>query len=44
MNDDKLDRFLTWGATPDWISPLLGLIRDFTNGPHYNFYPMSNTF
>ncbi|MCG3211058.1 MAG: hypothetical protein FOGNACKC_04695 [Anaerolineae bacterium] len=35
---DKLDQILTVGSTLDWISPLIGLIQDFTNGPSYNFY------
>lgn len=35
---DGFDRFLSIGSTPDWISPLLGLIQDFTNGPRHTFY------
>lgn len=33
-----LDRFLDFGATFDWISPLAAMIQDVTNGPHHDFY------
>jgi hypothetical protein len=35
---DMIDRLLSLGSTPDWIRPLVGIIKDFTNGPYYRFY------
>lgn len=35
---DTIDRILTLGSTPDWISPLVAIIQDFTNGPRHDFY------
>lgn len=35
---DWLDTLLSWGSTPDWISPLSGIIQDFINGPYNRFY------
>ena len=35
---DTIDRILTMGSTPDWISPMVALIQDFTNGPRHDFY------
>ena len=35
---DTLDKLLSWGSTSDWISPLSGIIQDFTNGPYNRFY------
>ena len=35
---DSLDKLLSWGSTPNWISPLSGIIQDFTNGPYNRFY------
>ena len=40
---DLIDEFLSLGSTPDWISPLSGIIQDFTNGPHFRFYVDRNT-
>lgn len=32
------DDLLEIGSAPDWISPLWGIIQDFTNGPYCRFY------
>jgi hypothetical protein len=35
---DHVDKLLGWGAGADWISPLIAIIQDLTNGPHHHFY------
>jgi hypothetical protein len=35
---DKTDRLLAAGATFDWISPLVSLVQDITNGPGHIFF------
>lgn len=35
---DSLDKLLTIGSTPDWISPLSAIFEDATNGPAQHFY------
>lgn len=35
---DHVGKVLEILSTPDWISPLVALIQDFTNGPHTRFY------
>jgi hypothetical protein len=40
---DTFDQLLSFGATPDWISPLSAIISDLTNGPHQRFFINRNT-
>ena len=35
---DTTDRLLAAGATFDWISPLVSLVQDVTNGPGHIFF------
>ena len=35
---DALDRILTIGSTPDWISPAWAIVQDIINGPRHDFF------
>jgi hypothetical protein len=35
---DTVDKWLSLGATSDWISPLTAMIQDWLNGPPHDFY------
>lgn len=33
-----LDQLLAFGASFDWVTPLVDLYKDLNNGPHHDFY------
>ena len=35
---DAIDRLLTIGSTPDWISHVVAIVQDFRNGPRHDFF------
>lgn len=39
---DWLDKFLSIGETPDWLSPTDNIIQDMLNGSHRRIYASRN--